>query len=269
MIDFTTLSGLGSGDYIVVVQSGGAGGKLQKSVFVSLINSECKPSIKDGTWWVGGEDLEIEAEGKTAEFQKSDLGIEWKYTSESTWKLLVAFDDIRLRFQDLTDEQKAEITPSLEDMTDAFLEHLTEEANQRLANADKAVEEANSAVEKAGKAVDNANAAATTAKTAASTANSAAQTATTAASNANSAANSAKMQSDRAKNYADHPSKIGDNGNWYVWSESKNAYVDTGTSASGDMLFPAFDVTDDMHLTVEYSKEERFELNTNGHLILN
>ena len=52
-----------------------------------------------------------EISGENPEFQTSDVGIEWKYAGipDDPWKLLVSIDALKLKFTDLTAEQKEEI----------------------------------------------------------------------------------------------------------------------------------------------------------------
>lgn len=66
--------------------------------------------------------------------------------------------------------------------------------------------------------------------TAVNEAKTATQTATT---NANTAYTNANTQANRAKKYADNPPKI-QNNKWFVWDETKDAYVDTGVYSTGD-----------------------------------
>ncbi len=47
-----------------------------------------------------------------------------------------------------------------------------------------------------------------------------------------------KTQTDLAQSYNDHPSKIGDNGNWFTWNGTE--YADTGYPARGGTLYPTF-----------------------------
>lgn len=40
--------------------------------------------------------------------------------------------------------------------------------------------------------------------------------------------------------YNNHPTKIGDNGNWWKWNIEEQAYEDTGVIAKGGALYPTF-----------------------------
>lgn len=73
---------------------------------------------------------------------------------------------------------------------------------------------------------------------------------------ANNAAKNADTQAGRAKEHADNPPKMGDNGNWWTWDETKNAYVDSGVLAKGGVLYPTFHIEeDDMVLYMEFEDE--------------
>lgn len=94
--DFTTVTGVGAGDYIVLSLSNGTGGKMSVSLFRENVASGITPSIKDGIWYIGATDTGVGAEGKTPEFRKGELGIEYKYTTEpdTQWRLLINYADI-------------------------------------------------------------------------------------------------------------------------------------------------------------------------------
>lgn len=42
------------------------------------------------------------------------------------------------------------------------------------------------------------------------------------------------------ESYNEHPTKIGDNGNWWAWNVTEQAYYDTGVIAKGGALYPTF-----------------------------
>lgn len=122
------------------------------------------------------------------------------------------------------------------------VEDAAEEARQ-------AAQEAGEATVAAGEAIVNANAA---------------------TKSANEAAGIANTQAGRAKEWADHPTVMKENGNWWKWDEEKKEYVDTGSLAKGGVLYPSFEINiDDMHLYMIYQDEissDMFELK-DGHLI--
>ena len=111
---------------------------------------------------------------------------------------------IRLRFSDLTDNDKAEL---MKPATDAAAESRTQ-------------------TEACKTATDNANAAT--------------ENANTAATNAGEATEASKTQTAIAQEMNDHPQKQGDNGNWWKWNVNTHAYEDTGIVARGATMYPIF-----------------------------
>ena len=51
---------------------------------------------------------------------------------------------------------------------------------------------------------------------------------------------SSKTQTDLAKELNEHPTKMGDNGNWWRWNVETKEYEDTGIIARGGMMYPSF-----------------------------
>lgn len=75
----------------------------------------------DGNWQnlVALSDLKGTA-GDTPVFRTGSTGIEWKYTSEedTVYRVLVSYDDLKLKFSDLTPEQKDELKLHFSDLTE-------------------------------------------------------------------------------------------------------------------------------------------------------
>lgn len=75
----------------------------------------------DGNWQnlVALSDLKGTA-GDTPVFRTGSTGIEWKYTSEedTAYRVLVSYDDLKLKFSDLTSEQKDELKLHFSDLTE-------------------------------------------------------------------------------------------------------------------------------------------------------
>lgn len=75
----------------------------------------------DGNWQnlVALSDLKGTA-GDTPVFRTGSTGIEWKYTSEedTAYRVLVSYDDLKLKFSDLTPEQKDELKLHFSDLTE-------------------------------------------------------------------------------------------------------------------------------------------------------
>lgn len=75
----------------------------------------------DGNWQnlVALSDLKGTA-GDTPVFRTGSTGIEWKYTSEedTAYRVLAPYDDLKLKFSDLTPEQKDELKLHFSDLTE-------------------------------------------------------------------------------------------------------------------------------------------------------
>ena len=115
------------------------------------------------------------APGETPVFRKGATGIEWKYASEedTAWQTLIPFDDLRWKFEDLTEEQIALFWQNLpEDVLSLFQQPATkaaQTANAAAQSANTAAESANAAAQTAGAAAQRANEAAKAAEEAIST----------------------------------------------------------------------------------------------------
>lgn len=183
----------------------------------------------------------------------------------------------------IIDGIQTSVKVSLGTIQTAYENMLTEISNARAATkaamskANTATANAITATNEAKAATTNATAAATKANTAATNADNArvgletlkantekaTQAANTAASLANDKAvyantqgNFAKTQGDRAQELADHPWKVGDNGNWWKWDLDGDRYVDTGILAKGGVLYPTFTINPaDMTLVMSYEDE--------------
>lgn len=182
--DFGTVQSLADTDYVVISLGGGTSAKVSVGLLKSLFTATISPSIVDGVWHIGGTSLDVEAVGKTPEMRKGSLGIEYKYTTEddTDWKLLVAYTDIKLQYDALTDAQKEEIiagvatqvhddviVPVEEAITTAneaaqtavdagteAVQIATEASETAIERTDKAIDEVDSAIEKAKKATESA-----------------------------------------------------------------------------------------------------------------
>ena len=110
--EFTTLSGTDGEDSVLLVQESGANGKIKIALFKQLLTSHVIPSIVEGTWWIDDAPTGVTAIGKTPLLRRGKLGVEYKYdTDDNTmWRLLINYDDIVLRYQDLTEMQRHELS---------------------------------------------------------------------------------------------------------------------------------------------------------------
>lgn len=67
-----------------------------------------------------------------------------------------------------------------------------------------------------------------------------------------SAIDAAKSQTSTAKELCEHPTKVGENGNWWQWDLSKHEYVDTGVIARGGAMYPSFRQHRNKLLMIDY-----------------
>ena len=130
--DFQSVSTVSELDNILLVQSSGIGGKMTVALFKTAVRNDVTPSIKDNVWWIGTVNTGVVAAGKTPEFRKGDLGIEWKYTTETAWKLLVNYESISLTFDDLTEAQKDSLKLHFSDLTEADIAELQQPAQDMI-----------------------------------------------------------------------------------------------------------------------------------------
>lgn len=131
--NFQSVSSVSELDNILLVQSSGIAGKMTVALFKTAVRNDVTPSIKDNVWWIGTVNTGVVAAGKTPEFRKGDLGIEWKYTTETAWKLLVNCESISLTFDDLTEAQKDSLKLHFSDLTEAEIAQLQQPARDMIA----------------------------------------------------------------------------------------------------------------------------------------
>ena len=70
--------------------------------------------------------------------------------------------------------------------------------------------------------------------------------------NTSTAIESSKTQTDLAKELNEHPTKMGDNGNWWMWNLQTHAYEDTGIIARGGAMYPTFRQSRNKLLMIDY-----------------
>ena len=150
--DFPIAGSLEQDDYVVVSLFDGRSARTRVGIIRESVLYGMKPSIKeDGYWYVGDEPTGVLAKGPTPLFRKVDGGVEYKYDNEddASWRPLLTFHDLRLRYEDLTPAQVYELRMRFEDLTPAQqdvlrlkFEDLTEEQIEELQKpAADAVEE--------------------------------------------------------------------------------------------------------------------------------
>lgn len=146
-----------------------------------------------------------------------------------------------------------------------------DKAKEAAAAANQAAAGANAAKDKATEAADTANAVKEATLLAKAETIEATRKANEATVEATAATADATVQADRAKELADHPTMMGENGNWWKWDATQKKYVDTGILAKGGVLYPVFDINPEtMELIMTYQDEiaaDMFELNPEGSLI--
>lgn len=146
-----------------------------------------------------------------------------------------------------------------------------DKAKEAAAAANQAAAGANAAKDKATEAADTATAVKEATLLAKAETIEATRKANEATVEATAATADATVQADRAKELADHPTMMGENGNWWKWDATQKKYVDTGILAKGGVLYPVFDINPEtMELIMTYQDEiaaDMFELNPEGSLI--
>ena len=126
--DFQSVSAVSELDNILLVQSSGTAGKMTVALFRAAVRDDITPHISGNTWWVGTVDTGVAAAGQTPEFRKGDQGIEWKYTTDTAWKLLVDYGSISLTFDGLTQAQKDSLKLHFIDLTEDEIAQLQQPA---------------------------------------------------------------------------------------------------------------------------------------------
>ena len=153
----------------------------------------------------------------------------------------------------------------------AIVNDAKDKAKEATAAATQAAAGANAAKDKANQAADTTNAVKEATIQAKAETIEATRKANEATDKSITATAGANAQADRAKELADHPTMMGENGNWWKWDSTLKKYVDTGVLAKGGVLYPVFDIDPEtMELKMTYQDDiaaDMFELNTEGSLI--
>lgn len=148
-----------------------------------------------------------------------------------------------------------------------------DKAKEAAAAANQAAAGANAAKDKTTEAADTANAVKEATLLAKAETLEATRKANEATVEATAATATAQAQADRAKELADHPTMMGENGNWWKWDATLKKYVDTGVLAKGGVLYPTFYIDPDtMELIMNYQDEivaDMFNIDNEGNLTFN
>lgn len=71
--DFSSVSAVNDTDNILLARSGGSHGKMQVSLFKQAVIEGLTPNIRDGIWYVGDKNLNVQAEGKTPVLETGEV----------------------------------------------------------------------------------------------------------------------------------------------------------------------------------------------------
>lgn len=137
--DFGTVQTLRDEDYVVISLSEGVSAKASVYLLKALFTATISPSIRDGVWYVGEKNTEVNAEGLTPQFRKGANGIEYKYSNEgnTAWRPLVPLADLAFRFEDLTQEQRNELALTFDKLTEEEIAQLQQPALDMIAELER------------------------------------------------------------------------------------------------------------------------------------
>ena len=138
--DFTTVSSVDPSDYVVLSLFKGISGKVSVALFRSVVAKGITPSISgDGYWLIGDQDTQVPAKGMTPEFRKGAVAVEWRYTTEddTAWRPLLGFSELRMRYEDLTEEQISSLKLKYEDLTEEDIAELQQPSYDMIAKLEQ------------------------------------------------------------------------------------------------------------------------------------
>lgn len=137
-LDFKNLpvaTGVTLSDFVVLSLFGGTSSRISVGLFRAAITDGLRPVIKeDGYWYVGDIPTDVIAEGRTPEFRKSSNCVEYKYTTEddTAWKPFVYYKDLRLKYEDLNEEQIDSFKLRYTDLTEEQIKELQKPAEDAM-----------------------------------------------------------------------------------------------------------------------------------------
>lgn len=248
--DFNTLTGIKDDDYILCVQTSGINGKIKHQILYNIVKQNISPSIQNGEWYIGTTATGINATGKIPIIRKGERGIEWAYQGEDKYTLIASFEDLRVKWEELTEEQRQALKLNFSDLTEEDIAVLQKPATDAIAAYEEeerihsewyntvksswgswydevqsnygiwfstASNEWNALKQDAIKATDDAKSATTEANNA--------------TLNTNKATEDCIKATELAEEYNGHQPKIGKNGTWEIWDSANDIYVDSGIVA--------------------------------------
>lgn len=119
--DFGIVGAVDGSDYIVVSLISGTSGKVQVKTFSQIITKDISPSVgEDGYWYVGDKPMNVKAAAETPQFRRGNGCIEYKYPSEDqlSWRPLVLYDELRLKYSELTENEIVSFRMQYSDLKD-------------------------------------------------------------------------------------------------------------------------------------------------------
>ena len=138
--DFSTVSKVDRFDYVVLSLFAGKPAKITVEMLRKVIAEGIMPTVgENGNWFIGLTDTKVKARGDTPEFRKTTSGIEYKYTTEddASWRPLISFYDMRLRYDDLTPEQRDSFRMRFSDLKESEIKELQKPAEDAMKKIDE------------------------------------------------------------------------------------------------------------------------------------
>nr|DAX75733.1 MAG TPA: collagen triple helix repeat protein [Caudoviricetes sp.] len=171
--NFTKYPSLSDDDILLGSKTslGGTDASIELGILKKQVAKDAAPTINEnGYWVVNGVSTGLKAQGpvglkgdtggigpigpkgdpgETPVFRKGTSGLEWKYQSESdsSWRLLVSIDDIKLHFSDLTEDEIAEFWRGVpEDVVALFQKPATDAAAEVRGQMNEVAQNVNKAI---------------------------------------------------------------------------------------------------------------------------
>lgn len=150
--NFPDVSSAAISDYLVLSLFGGKSAKISVGLFRNIVTQGVRPIVGDGGYWyVGDINTGVLAEGKTPVFRKAETGVEFRYSSENqdAWRPLFYYSDIKLQFEDLTEENVTMLQQPASAMIEKLEEverSLRESESDRLDKFEEIIEESSEAI---------------------------------------------------------------------------------------------------------------------------
>lgn len=136
--DFQSRSAVEKLDNILMVLSTGIGAKITVDLLLKILLKDIQPSVTDdGELAFGGVSTGVLVTGKSPFLQTSENGIEWKYEGETSLRPLVSYEQLKLKFSDLSPEQFQSLKLTLADLTAEEIAELQKPATETIERVKK------------------------------------------------------------------------------------------------------------------------------------